>query len=68
MYENLERREEEIPFKLEKQGSKKFSPKVLTYLYFAGYIILIFEEIKKAYEVLERLELELAKVCLFRLT
>ena len=68
MYENLERREEEIPFKLEKQGSKKFSPKVLTYLYFAGHIILIFEETKKAYEVLETLELELAKVGLFRLT
>ena len=67
MYETLERREEEIPFKLEKQGSKKFSPKVLTYLYFPGHIILIFKETKKAHKVLERLELELAKVCLFRL-
>ena len=37
---------------------------LLTYLDLTNYIVLIFERIKKAHEVLDRLDLEPAKVCL----
>ena len=58
MYETLEKKEEELPFHFEKQGNRKFSHKLLTYLDLTDYIALVFEGIKQIHKVFDRLELQ----------
>ena len=55
IHKTLETKEEELTFNFEKQGSRMFSQKLLTYPDFADYIALIFEGIKQVRKVFDRL-------------